>query len=192
MNATVAANVVVVKRDEADGRADGVHDRGMAGFVERLRWAMQIRQWSARELARRAGMQETHVSSIIRRLETKPAADIEVSTVVRLARATGLTIEWLATGEGDVWQVYAAPDVYPMRQRATRAARELGLSEEGIASVLGETVHDGETKSARWWFDRMQARHVLYAPEETITPGVGTRRKPDHEPAAPTRKSRKT
>lgn len=147
----------------------------MALLADRIRWILAKREWTARELSRRAGLQETHISSILRRLDADPEYSIALSTAVSIADASDISIEWLAKGEGPAETTSGSRlDPYPLRQRAIRAARELALSEEAIASVLAEDVPDGSSKSPRWWFDRIAAKHVLFSPEENITPEPGT------------------
>lgn len=70
---------------------------------------------SARELARVAGLSETHVSQI----ETTLGAGVNAKTLAPLARALGTSIDWLVSGEG------AEPsqeDVRAAVERAHRAA----------------------------------------------------------------------
>lgn len=71
----------------------------MDGIRERLKAVLKRTGWSARRLAREAGLpSESHVSLIIRGTIGK---GISVETVERIARAAAVDFRWLATGEGD-------------------------------------------------------------------------------------------
>lgn len=55
---------------------------------------------TARDLSRAAGLSDSHVSVILGRIKRNPAADIERDTLMALAVAGAVSMNWLATGEG--------------------------------------------------------------------------------------------
>jgi len=63
-------------------------------LVGRVRLARRRLKWSARELDRRAGLAQGHTAVI----EATDKKRIEVRTVVRLADALGVSLDWLIRG----------------------------------------------------------------------------------------------
>ena len=57
---------------------------GVDTIARRLRWILRYRDLTQRELCRRAGMAETQLGVILRRLEDNPLG-VELSTLSRLA-----------------------------------------------------------------------------------------------------------
>lgn len=80
---------------------------------ERLLWILQIRGISQRELGRRAGLDPARVALIIHRERTTPGSTISVPTLKALAQGGGVSMGWLASGEG-------APDPLENDSRASR------------------------------------------------------------------------
>lgn len=67
----------------------------MTTLPERLQWILDQRGWSQRELARRAGLKsETHVGLLMKE-KTRPNAE----TMLRIAAAAKVRLEWLVSGE---------------------------------------------------------------------------------------------
>ncbi|MBK6531595.1 MAG: helix-turn-helix transcriptional regulator [Deltaproteobacteria bacterium] len=71
----------------------------MDTIAERLRWILRHRALTQRELCRRAGMAETQLGVILRRLEGNPLG-VELSTLSRLADGGKVDFHWLVTGIG--------------------------------------------------------------------------------------------
>ena len=66
-------------------------------IAERIAQVMELRGWSAAELARRAGLQTpTHVNTILRRGGERTSAVV----LAKIAAAAGVRDRWLVTGEG--------------------------------------------------------------------------------------------
>lgn len=64
----------------------------------RLRYARERAQMTQTALARKAAMDKSQIS----RIEAGEAADgIEAATIIRLARALGAPVGWLAADEGE-------------------------------------------------------------------------------------------
>lgn len=67
------------------------------GWKDRLRERLKARGWTYRELAEKAGLKsETHVSSL---LAASGPRSPNGETLVRLARALGVSSDWLMTGD---------------------------------------------------------------------------------------------
>lgn len=124
-------------------------------------------------------------------------------TLRKLAKALGVRVDWLLTGEGPMVDAPRTDDPLPRRTEAARIAREDGVYERGIESVLEEPAPPGaETKSTLWWANRMQARALeLYgkvpAPKGSTPPASHSRPTPlpppspkddDEQPAKPHKK----
>jgi transcriptional regulator with XRE-family HTH domain len=70
-------------------------------LLQRLEETLQRLGIPQRELARRAGLSdERHLGVIMSRLRRNPKADIERETLNALARGAGVSLRWLANGEG--------------------------------------------------------------------------------------------
>jgi len=78
---------------------DVAHDSG-ATLPDRIGELAKERGWSMREFARRAGLPDGYVGTIVSRLRRNPASGIEMDTLEKIARAAGVRVEWLATGNG--------------------------------------------------------------------------------------------
>ncbi len=71
-----------------------------AGLADRIDWLLEDLDVSARELARRAGLHESHVWVMVSRLRSRPESAPSTETVDAIARAAEVSFEWLATGRG--------------------------------------------------------------------------------------------
>lgn len=66
-------------------------------IAARLRWARLAAGLEPRELSKRAGLKSsTHVGLIEAEFRRAPAG----ATIAKLARALGVSMEWLQTGDG--------------------------------------------------------------------------------------------
>lgn len=71
------------------------------GLLERLEATLARMRVSQREWARRAGLSdERHLGVIMSRLRRSPSADVERETIAALAKGAGVSLAWLATGQG--------------------------------------------------------------------------------------------
>lgn len=73
----------------------------LADRIERIAEVLGI---SHRELARRTGLKETHLGVILKRLRAKPDAGIHSDTMLAMARGAGVRLEWLSSGEGEMFE----------------------------------------------------------------------------------------
>ena len=98
----LATNDVVKLAAESPG--DNLCRPGYTDRVEtigdRISQILSRRGISARELGRRAGLAEQHISLLIGRYRKNPQTHTEVSTLQAVARGAGVSFNWLATGNG--------------------------------------------------------------------------------------------
>ena len=66
-------------------------------IADRIRRLLEVRGITQRELARRAGLAATQVSTLLTGLDRDPGA-VQVSTLQKIARGAECSYEWLATG----------------------------------------------------------------------------------------------
>lgn len=113
-------------------------------LAERIEWILKTRGISGRELARRAGLREPHVSVALRRLRENPSADIEAETLRKLAKGGAVSARWLLTDEGkpdDADEAEAQVRVrhraeWPsLREQALGLRQALGLSDDDVDAV---------------------------------------------------------
>lgn len=83
----------------------------MSTVGDRILWILAQRRIGQRELARRAGLRGAHIGVIINRSRKNPAASIENPTLAAIARGGGVSLRWLATGQG-------SPDPAPDEREA--------------------------------------------------------------------------
>lgn len=77
-----------------------MHDRHVT-LLARLEAILTARGMSQRALGRAAGLDERHVGVLMGRLRNDPNAGVEHRTLAALARAGGVSLSWLSSGEGD-------------------------------------------------------------------------------------------
>lgn len=70
-------------------------------IAKRLRVLLMRSAFSARHLSKSAGLSDAHLSLLIRRLDQKPDADVEVGTLIAIAEAAKVSVAWLVTGRDD-------------------------------------------------------------------------------------------
>lgn len=73
----------------------------METIGDRIAEILKKKDWSRRELARRADLAETHVSLILRKFTDDPTASLEEKTIRAIAQAAGVSAAWLQYGSGD-------------------------------------------------------------------------------------------
>lgn len=69
---------------------------------ERIRHAAKLRGVSGRELARRAGLEDTQVNALPSRLKKRPDMDVSADILAKIADAAEVSFAWLAREEGSV------------------------------------------------------------------------------------------
>lgn len=73
----------------------------MDTIAARIRRALEIRGWSARDLSARAGLSASQLGNTLARIEKRPDA-IEITTVRKIAGGLGVSTDWLLTGLDDL------------------------------------------------------------------------------------------
>lgn len=81
----------------------------MSRLSDRLKAILEHHDWSGRELGRRAGIAPTYVSGLIKRFEADPDTSVETKTLEAIARAAGVSPEWLQHGRGEPGWADAPP-----------------------------------------------------------------------------------
>jgi transcriptional regulator with XRE-family HTH domain len=99
---------------------------------ERLRLARDLAGVGSRELARLARLAETHVSLI----ESGIRPRIEAKTALSLARALGISVDWLLDGTGE------APEASAVRA-AVEHARAARADESGEHRAVDDSAATG-------------------------------------------------
>ena len=122
-----------------------VEYKGVMDYLsDRLRLLRDLTGASARGIARLAGLRpEQHLSI----LEAGKRRDPRTSTVVRMARVYGVTVDWLATGEGVAF--IHAPALNPRARKDRKAAA--ALVRAAVESARAATANDndhGDTEAA--------------------------------------------
>lgn len=142
----------------------------MTALSERLR-LLVTRAGTARELARRAGLGETHVSLAIKRAEEKESGakqrgEVGLSAAAALARAGDVRLEWLATGEEPMERGGALSPTSVATspvERARLAAEALGYSARAIDSGVAEAVRANDTSDAWEVLGRIRSANRTHA-----------------------------
>lgn len=117
---------------------------------------------NASELSRRAGLSRAHVGKIIAR-SANPNAGFEHDTMVAIAKAGGVSLDWLMTGKADETTpplVQTSIRVehterYAGRAEAARAMEGL-VEPEAISSVGQWDLNATQDPGALWWIERIK------------------------------------
>ena len=135
--------------------------REMETLEDRLRWVMEHRKWSMSKWSIKAGFSErSTLEKALKRMRDNPNASMSVDTLVKLANAAAVSVEWLATGKGER---FAAPNVeadalYPTRALAIAGARIYLYEDVAIERVLA--VDDLRTDPGLdYWIHLLKAEH---------------------------------
>lgn len=113
---------------------DDMNELRLTTIADRIRWVLRSSGMTQRELARAAGLADTQISVILRRLDERPFA-IELDTVIRVARGAGVSHAWLLLGQGqpyaqgstDSEPEYAALRAFPTWQPTLTELRDQGI-----------------------------------------------------------------
>lgn len=133
----------------------------MSTVADRIAWILAEKKWSARELARRSNLSETTVSAALKALQKDPEG-IVLRTLKAIATGAGVSLVWLATGEGTPYAEPIKPqDPWPNRTAGAALARRSGVQEDAIESVLAEPVtSERVAHTPAWWLATMRLREV--------------------------------
>ena len=124
---------------------------------DRVRQVRTIRGYASTELDRLAGVSHGTTS----RLESKQRGKFggTGSTIGRIAKALGVRLEWLMTGQGSMEEPQEDP--LPNRALAVSIARDGGIAEEAIQAALVLPVKDAAKRTVLWWIDAFRVREAL-------------------------------
>lgn len=118
-------------------------------FAVRLQSLLDSKGWSARQLARIAGLaSESHVGHLLK------GKDPRLTTVIAIAHAADVTVGWLADGEGA-----PAPKQRDARSTAVALAREARLDARAIELVLAQ--REDASRSAVSWLDEIRLTAMM-------------------------------
>jgi transcriptional regulator with XRE-family HTH domain len=183
------------------------HNREVSTLAERIVIARKRKGWSQNRLNTEAGLSQ----GIVNRYESGERGKEGGSgdTLGKLAKALGVRVNWLMTGEDPMEDGPTGPvDPFSRRTDGARLAREAGVDERAVQSVLDDPPPSG---SEAWptlkWANMMQLRHAELVhrfddgarathipPPPPSHPPVSTSRltpTPAEEPAKPKRRTGK-
>ncbi len=78
------------------------------------------------------------------------------NTMAAIARAGGVSIDWLVNGTGDPDVVVELDERYPSRAEAARFARANGFPEEAIREVLEIALDSDSDPGGDYWYEEIR------------------------------------
>jgi hypothetical protein len=138
---------------------------GVTSLLDRIGEILEETKLNPSQLAAKAELKErTHVHTLMRRLRAKPDASLDMPTLVAIARAGNVTLDWLITGQEPKRPPIADADPkYPSRASALAAARLLGWPEAAIAQVAAVDNLASDPGAEHWMQRLMVATRELAA-----------------------------
>lgn len=122
-------------------------------LAERLDHVARVRGVSQNEIARGAGIAPGAFSLLRKR--PRPSAE----KLGQIARAWGVSLDWLSFGNGAPFVSTAGPDRYPNRAQAAQIALAGGVSQAAVHDVLQDVLNEAEgDPPVLWWIHRMELR----------------------------------
>jgi transcriptional regulator with XRE-family HTH domain len=147
-------------------------------LLERLE-LISARSGGQRELCRRAGLAESFIGSTISKLKAKPSAGLSATTASALAKAAGVSLDWLIDGTGP------PPDRYPNRVIALDLMRGR-VSSDAASFVASIQMHADSDLTVGQWVDELRREDTRQRrgaplgkplPPEDDTPPRGKRKR---------------
>lgn len=121
---------------------------------DRIRWILENRKFTQRELGLKAGLSSGFVSVFLTRAKDMPDASMNADALSAIARVADVSLEWLTTGAG-------SPEISSSTERDEGSPlRRLPLWAPTIARIkerLGE-------RFPQWAYDRAGNLRNAYAP----------------------------
>ena len=139
----------------------------MLTLVERIEWILENRaekedgRPNQRAFSRAAGLEETHIGKILKRLHKKPTGDLEGRTLAAIAHAGGVSLEWLVTGAGEPVTALPRPlsplnEARRRRALAGALALEAGRPESAVKRTLGLPIDPADYEQPTlWWVEQI-------------------------------------
>ncbi len=126
-------------------------DDELMPLLERIRTAIDLMGGNIAEISRRSDLPATTIAAWIKGQKSEPGA----LRLARLAKAAGLSVQWLITGEGDMWRpgLEAAGLV---NSRTPIEPEKLGKVMAAVAQAFDELMPDADHER------RAMAAAVIY------------------------------
>lgn len=136
----------------------------MESVADRLNKVIDDRRLSMRDWGLRSGLSHGALKNLIDRFEADPRHECVVWTLVDLAEAEDLSLDWLILGRGhETAHHNAEADLYPSRADAITLARRTGTPVEILEAVMAETPEDDP--GTDYWLRRIrQLRLAMSSP----------------------------
>jgi hypothetical protein len=135
-------------------------------LYERLKKVLEDNNWNPGVWAKRADLHRSHVYGLMKQAQEKPSQKLAYETARKLAKAAGVSVEWLMEDRGSPDDAYLAgsseedeeeePARLPGKARAAEAARALQYPAEAIQEVL-DSEDDEVDLGAEYYLQQMQA-----------------------------------
>lgn len=113
-------------------------------LIERVQELMELRGWTAYELAHKAGLSDSLISNWIRRGVKRP----DPEAVRKLAAAAGVRVEWLRDGEGPrdlaAFDEARAPEHMGARENFEGCLVVARIRRPQYGDYLWETIANGD------------------------------------------------
>lgn len=143
MRTVVSNSTVVVKLVSDDNCSQSLHDSAVETLLSRIEWVLQ-NIWGGKPARMEAGcgLVRGHVETIKKRLKNNPSRNIETNTLSRIAKGSGVSATWLATGDGFVDESGIAPLTakLPGFESLELTAEQTRLAHAALAE--GAIMHD--------------------------------------------------
>lgn len=99
-------------------------------IFERVEWVLRKHGWTQDQWCSAAGLPISTISSYLSRYRKKPTVEWQSGTLLQLAKAAGVSMEWLGWGYGDpipraVQRIKDRPDWRQIRARALEVYPQL-------------------------------------------------------------------
>lgn len=140
-------------------------------LLDRIRLVMQMKGWNESQWAKLAELKErSNVNKLIKRLEANPGEIVgDLKTFAKLAKAAGVSLDWLVLGRGSAdlvtFTVVDDPK-YPTRPNVIFAGYILRMPQAAIDAV--QAVDAGPTDPGRdYWLHLLLAKRAEFAEPQT-------------------------
>jgi hypothetical protein len=105
-------------------------------LLDRIEWILRTKKISARELSIRAGLNPSHLGTLMHRLRGRPDARVESATLFALAAGGGVNPLWLEQGTGTPDQATELPAHPNLQKTLDRLGEERRISRETAALMI--------------------------------------------------------
>lgn len=150
----------------------------MDTVISRMRFIMELNDWSEREWCRRAEIKEpSNVNKLLRRMSEDPSrVSGDAKTFAKLAKAAGVSLDWLLLGVGTPTPEsinFSGDGLYPTRPRVLLGAYVMGFPRAAIDAVLAHNELESDP-GWEYWVRLLQVEQAkLAAPAAQHPPQLG-------------------